>query len=308
MSEKNGQTRYIEALKGSRRTLVLIVAFFVLALFYRHGRDNISPEDSYSMNIHTEVFGFGISVVITVFVIDELNRRRDKERREQDTKEQLLRDAVSPNPDDARKAFFDMWKRGLVQGEHGILRGANLYGARPGEVTLSGARMDGAIMRWSDFSKSEFDGAILDNACLKSADLEWASLCNASLKNADLENADLSHATLIGADLTGANLLGTKIYRNNLYNHAAEMPDIPDTEKPQAKLPDGKPMNANTDLAYFTDENYPGGVWRSKDPESPAFRGHYEERLAFIQRMSENRPSNFPPLPSPNPRAGGDAG
>lgn len=261
------------------------------------GAHLFAGDSGFGSNIYAEFIG----IVAAYFIIDFLNRRSEERRREQYLIDHLLRDAVSPQIDVAQKAFFDMWKGGLIFGENSILRRANLYGASPSKVTLSRARMDGAIMTWSDFSKSEFDDAILDNACLKSADLEWASLRNASLKNADLENSDLSHATLIGADLTGANLLGAKIYRDNLYNHAAEWPDIPDTKTPQATLPDGNLMTANTDVAYFTDQDYPGGVWRSEDPESPAYRGHYEERLAMIRRFNAYRPP-------PTPPAGGDEG
>lgn len=292
--------------KQPRKELVLgftlyQVLFFLLlfiptmAIAYKIGRSDTVSGHELHLNLFTEFLGVCLSVIVTVLIIDRRNRQRDELRREQDMIDRLLRNAVSPQTEVAQKAFFDMWKDGLVFGENGILRGQNLYGACPSKVTLNGARMDGAIMTWSDFSESGFDGAILDNACLGSADLEKASFRDASLKNANLENADLSQATLIGADLTGANLLGAKIYLNNLYNYAAEWPDIPDTETPQAILPDGTLVTANTDMASFTDENYPDQVWRSEDPNSPAYRVHFEERLARLERMSKNRPSNLRP-------------
>lgn len=273
------------------------------------GAHLFAGDTGFGSNIYAEFIG----IVAAYFSIDFLNRRSEERRRKQNLIDRLLRDAVSPQSDVAQRAFFDMWKDGLVFGENSILREGkrkvNLYGASPGKVTLRMARMDGAIMTWSDFSESDFDGAILDNACLGSATLKWASFDYVSLKNANFENADLTHATLIGADLTGANLLGAKIYRDSLYNYAAESPNTPpDTGSPQAILPDGKPMTLNTDLTRFTDQNHRDGLWRSEDPKSPAFRGHYEERLARIKRMSENRPSNFPPFPTPPPPpAGGDA-
>ncbi len=295
-----------EEVRNSRRALVLILASFILVWFYKYGKDNVSiRNDGYLLNIHTEVFGVALGAVVTIFVIDRLYERQ----RKQNLIDRLLYDARSTEPAVSKRAFEDMKYHRLIYGENSILRRgkrrANLYGACSGRVTLSRARMDGAIMTWSDFSESEFDRAILDNACLGSANLEWASFRDASLKDANLENADLSHATLVGADLTGANLLGAKIYRDKLYNYAAELPDVPDTETPQATLPDGTPITANTDMARFTNPEHPK-FWRSDDPESPAFRGHYEERLARIKRMSENRPSNLPPPPTPP--AGGDSG
>lgn len=296
MSEKNSRWDEIRRIHIESATAYRI--FGGLALVGAGiwiGAHLFAGDSGFGSNIYAEFIG----IVAAYFIIDFLNRKSEERRREQHLIDGLLRDAVSPQIDVAQKAFFDMWKGGLVFGENSILRRANLYRACPGRVALSRARLDGAIMTWSDFSKSDFDSAILDNACLGSANLKWASFDYASLKNVNLENADLTHATLIGADLTGANLLGAKIYRNNLYNFAGELPDAPVTETPQVTLPDGTPMTANTDLARFTDENYCGGFWRSEDPDSPAFRGRFEERLARIKRMSQNRPSNLPPPPTP---------
>lgn len=307
MNNKNDEQFNFAELRKSLPAIILIISFFGLVLFYKYGLNYFSEKDDFALNLHTEAIGVALSVIITIFVVDVLNSRRDDRRREQDLKDRLLREVRSPEGVIARHAFHEMMERRLIYGEDSILRKAHLYRASLGKVTLRGARMDGAIMTWSDFSESEFDGAMLDNASLGSADLEGASFLDASLKNANLENANLSQAHLVGANLTGANLLGAKIYRNNLYNYAAELPDIPDSHTPQATLPDGTPITANTDLSRFTDPEHPD-FWRSDDPESPAFIGHYEERLAMFQRMSKDRPSNLPPPPPPQtPPAAADA-
>ena len=279
----------------------LLVFAVLLGLFFRHGRDNASIlDDPYAINIHTEIIGVAISVLITVSIIDVRNRHRDEDRRERELKDRLLREMCSAEPDVARKAFHETRRRRMMFGEESILKGEMLKVARSGTVDLSYANLSGADLSSRDLCGFYFVRTNLENANLKSVNLTSVNLIYANLVNADLEGACLTHANLVGADLTGANLLGAKIYRDNLYNHAAEWPDNADTETPQAKLPDGNPMSASTDLAYFTDEHYHGGVWRSEDPNSPAFRGHYEERQAFLQRMREYRPSNRPP-PTPPP-------
>lgn len=253
--------------RKSRRALILILSFFALVWFYKHGKDYVSPEDPYSLNIHTEVIGVALSVLITVFVIDALNRRRDEERREQESKERLLREVRSPNNLTARNAIHELRDKGWLTGEGGLLRGKNLDCVNWQNTTLTGANLEGAEMWDADMSGEE---SALEEVNFRSANLTAASFIdawvgpaifeNANLQNADLRNTFLAFATFKGANLVGADLRGA-------------MKALPATENsPMSKnmiLPDGSKWTPETDIGIYTDPDHPD-FWRSDDSNSPA--------------------------------------
>lgn len=268
-----------------RAVAYALILISVLAVLFKVGRDDIARDD-YSLNLYTELLGVIVSVVITVFVIDELNRRRDDRRRKEELKERLLREAKSPEPTIARNAFHEMTERELIYGEESILRGANLKGASPVDVDLTGATMDGVNLEMTNFSNCSFKYANLEGAKLRSADLTHSHFDTANLENADMEGARLAHANLVDAYLSGANLLNAKANGAYLFLVPSESegeaePSL--TEYEQMTLPDGSLASKNTEMSRFTDEKQPD-FWRSEDPASPAYRGHYERRLA-MRRM-----------------------
>ena len=82
-------------------------------------------------------------------------------------------------------------------------------------ANLSGADLDGAILRGAglglaDLSGADLSGAILHGAELGSADLSGADLSGADLILADLTDADLTDADLRDADLSNFGLRGVK--------------------------------------------------------------------------------------------------
>lgn len=319
MSEKNTRwSKLLERVPGRAvaYTLIALILSLLMVGLYVIGRVYIA-KDAYSQNLYTEFLGVVLSVIVTVFIVDNLKRRLDEKQREQEReheREQALKERLqieirSPQMGTVLDAFHEMLDRGFLYGENSILRGQFLAQIKPIKVSLRNTRLDGVNLDHSDFSKSDLYGVNLDNARLKSANLSNANLWRSSLKNADLENADLSEADLICANLEGANLLNASFKFPHLYvhwlNEQDEMRADPDSYR-QLILPDGTQATPDTDLSRFTDPEHPD-FWRSDDPESPAYRGHYDERLAMFKRMSENRPTNLPPPPTPPP-AGGDAG
>ena len=279
----------------------LLILIVILALFYRHGRDNASIRaDPYALNTHTEIIGVALGVLITVYIIDARNRHHDERRRKQELKDRLLREARSPHVNIAQEAFYEMWASKLVLGEGSILRGANLHRARPGKVTLSNANMEKAFMWSADFSGSTLTGVVLDDADLMGAELDNVSLRDASLRNANLEHASLTHANLMFADLTGANLLEANLEHVQYFLHWLG-DTVEDGTNPilpyQLILPDGCEATEDTDFSRFTDPDCPD-FWRSPDPESPAYLGHYQRRLDTIRRFTEYRPPPTPPPPA----------
>jgi uncharacterized protein YjbI with pentapeptide repeats len=72
------------------------------------------------------------------------------------------------------------------------------------EITLSHAKLSGAILPNAFLVKTDLSGAFLSGADLSGANLSNAFLDDADLSNANLVGADLSNANLVGADLSNA--------------------------------------------------------------------------------------------------------
>ena len=274
MSEESRRWWNNKELRSSLPAIVLIIAFFGLVLFYKHGRDNISPNDAYALNVHTEVFGVALGVIITVFVIDALNRRRDADRRQQDLIDRLLREVRSPAPDVARNAFHEMRDRRLIYDENSILQRENLLSTKPVKVDLSGANLKGIGLCGSDLSYSLFIDANLDYANLFNANLKKANLINSTLINANLMCADLTEAEIIGADFTGANLKLAQVKSAYRFLRPLDLEErIPASTLSQSSgdivLPDGTLAPPDADLGRFVYPDHPE-FWRSDDPRSPA--------------------------------------
>lgn len=139
----------------------------------------------YSMNVYMNV----LSVLVTVFVIDLLNRRRDERRDLRQLQEQLVRDAASMSNEVAKNAIHQIASRGWLRRENSLLKGANLRYAN-----------------------------------LQGADLFRANLQDAKLRHANLQGARLTGANLQGADLGYANLQGVRLADAEL-NESTVLPD-----------------------------------------------------------------------------------
>ena len=163
-------------------------------------------DTGYGTNLYTEF----ISIAVTVFIIDILNRHRDERRREQDKKDSLLRDLLSPVKNTAVQAFHELHELGLISGENSILREANLVGIKPGKVDLPSTNLRGAYLIASDFRNAAFINSDLEGVCMRYANFSGANFANVNLKNADLEGANLENVDLFGADMSGANLPSSK--------------------------------------------------------------------------------------------------
>jgi hypothetical protein len=102
-------------------------------------------------------------ILVTVIVIDQLNRRRDTRNAIKQLQEQLVRDASSRVNDVAINAIHQMRKRNWLEGDNnGLLsgtdlRGANLQGADLRDANLQGAKLFGAELQGADLGVAEFD-------------------------------------------------------------------------------------------------------------------------------------------------------
>ena len=111
------------------------------------------------------------------------------------------------------------------------LRGSDLRMAQMPRADFSGARLDGALMAFSDLRqasvrgaslhKTNFDGAMLDDADLSDTkgvkiSLRKANLVNADLSNSHFPGADLGQSSSTRARFDGTNLRGATLWKSNL--------------------------------------------------------------------------------------------
>lgn len=195
--------------------------------------------DDYWMNLFTEGIGVVASIGITVLIIDRLYANRDRERQTQDLKERLVREAGSRSNNIAIPAVEQLRNKGWLEGDDGLLKGANLFCANLKKADLSKANLQG-----SDLSEANLREANLDEANLKKARLDGAKLKKASLE-ADLQGADLSEANLKGAFLTYADLRSAKLFWTNLQDASLRGADLQGAVLMQANLRGANLIGAN---------------------------------------------------------------
>lgn len=187
-----------------------------------------------------------ISIVITVLVVDRLNRTRELrdadavQARLDEQELTRLKALLGSNEVTVSKiAVAELKAKGwLTDGalEDMDLGGANLAGAnleganlsgvdlgdanlagtKLRQANLAGARLKGADLSDADLFKTDLVGVRLDFANLSGARLGFANLSGAKLRQANLSNADLEKANLSSVDLYKANLSGADLQVSNL--------------------------------------------------------------------------------------------
>lgn len=308
--EAQAQQQYDEQKKlrhDSIKAYQLMGAVIVLALGIYIGSQWFGGDpdaDGYTVNLFTEL----ISIGMTVLVLNWFAERRGRNERKQALMRQLgsqsnefaleakrllemeegwLEEAL------AQKQFERANWQGMVLPEADLsgadLQHANLSEARLEYANLNNARLyntqlinatlweanlmnvnimnsvmykaalwrtnlSGANLTLCNLSETNMSGAILVDTKLGSADL-----ANANLVEANLAKSFLGHANLSKANLEDANLEGS--WLNNAHFDEDTI------------LPDGQRWTPRVKMAHFTDANYPGGIWRSENANSPAYRG-----------------------------------
>lgn len=182
---------------------VVIVAVIGGAIFRTQpdwgDKDNLF---SYLTNFATE----GLGVLVTIFVVNEFQKRRDREQ----LKKELLADIRFGTNTDAVRAINRMRlydeELGWYSGENSLLAGANLWRAN----------LQGANLRYANLQGAYLKAANLEGANLRVANLQNTNLSTANLKNAKLWRANLKNAKLWRASLQGANLVQTNMQGSNL--------------------------------------------------------------------------------------------
>ena len=151
-----------------------------------------------------------VGILVTVFFIDRLNKRRDEQRAQQDLQIRLVRDAGSSVNDVALKAIEELRAHGWLTGEDGLLKGANLTNANLQKANLNHANLQRATLVGANLQEAELTQTNLDGASLSGANLQGAWL-----SGVDLQGVIWWHAKLDGASLVGVNLQGARLTSAN---------------------------------------------------------------------------------------------
>jgi hypothetical protein len=240
--------RWVTAGKVSIFLGILAVIVMVKGSLIQHGTLDLRQLvlDLWS-NLSVEL----ASIVITVLVIDTLNRRRHIAEEKQD----LILQMGSPDNAFALEAVRKLRARGWLQ-----------------DGSLQRARLERANLQCADLTHANLHGAYLVRADLREATLYEANLSGAILNDADLGSANLTRADLYqvrltdtllrGTDLSGASLWGAAVVCHHDREQFDETTILPDHSH-WTETPDG--------LDRFTDPAHEQ-FWRSSDSRSPAFK------------------------------------
>lgn len=253
-SQDNSRKRLIRI--GPTGSL-LIIFVILLAAFYHclriRAEDGI---DDLHLNLSTEFLGVVASTGITLFFLDKLNERRDRTRAEEELKRRLVREAGSRSSVVTRNAIVQIRENHWLEGDDGILKGADLYKADfRGEVDLSDANLQGANLQEAVLTSAILNGSNLQAANLFMAHLSLSMLIQTDLRGSDLMEASLRAVWVVGSKLQGAYLLNTKI--TGPFFGLRELPPVFNTsgktvEYPPTILPDGKEYEQGMSLERFT--------------------------------------------------------
>jgi uncharacterized protein YjbI with pentapeptide repeats len=244
---KDIHEKYLDFYKISGGLSLIVIGIWIGSLFFGNG---------YGTNVYTEF----LSVVATIAVIEQLNRRRDREAHKQD----LIRQSGSVANSIAIDAIEQLNKLGLTKGENSILQGldlsganlanarlngANLTGARLGEANLAGAQLGKANLARTQLGEANLAGTNLWRANLTGANLWYANLTGTRLGEANLAGAKSGRANLTGAELGKANLTGAQLVIANLARTQLGEANLTGTNLWRANL-----AGANLRSAEFNEE------------------------------------------------------
>ena len=179
-----------------------------------------------------------VGILVTVFGIDQLNRRRSKREAEEALKQQLVMDAASISNEVAKNAVHQLWRKEWLHGENGLLRNANLTAASLQGAVLMNANLQGADLRTANLQDTNLRGTNLQGADLTGANLEGANLNNANLQAANLWEANLQGANLTYVDFQRATLIHAKLQGADLWHADLRGADLSRAQMQDAKLDD----------------------------------------------------------------------
>jgi hypothetical protein len=261
---KNGEFSFII----SGMILVMIGIWFGMLIF----GDNIFQMEDHTLGYFANVFTEGMSVILTILVLDRINQWRD----DQNLKKRLIREAGSRSNTVAIGALEWLRAENWLEGDGGLLQNANLWGANLQNANLEKANLNEANLRDAQLQSATFvqaslqkatlrrallNDAKMDDACLHEADCRLTNFSNADLLRADLSKAKLNHAALNGANLHNACLCGADL-EDATFSVTTVLPDA----KSAGHDADNKPLftkywTPDADMSRYTNPKHPN-FWR----------------------------------------------
>ncbi|MEM9955707.1 MAG: pentapeptide repeat-containing protein [Chloroflexota bacterium] len=217
-------------------TVASLIALFVLIggllLIYGNIPDLRTLATDFYANISSEL----ASIVITVLIVDRLNRQREKrdnealQKRLDEQELTRLKALLGSNENVVAKiAVAELRAKGwLADGtmQEVDLRGANLQGADLSGVHLINADMRSSILQGINLKDAHLEGINLSGANLEKADLRGANLSNSKLSGANLSNSILWNTKIDKADLRGANLQNSNLSHATLNQAMLQAADL----------------------------------------------------------------------------------
>lgn len=224
MANDNNTDRWeeIQQLHHDNRTLYQVLGGITLVVFgLILGQILFGNDEGYPTNLFTE----GLSLGVTVFVLNLLAKQRE----EQTLKKRLLQQLGSSFNVIALTALEELWSRGWLQD-------ASLVGADLSRADLRGADFSKANLTGVHFSSRRYGHARLDSNTRLPDETFWREGAPITelerftdpthpnywrgygLREANLSRRDYSHANLRGADMFGCNLWSTNLAEANLKN------------------------------------------------------------------------------------------
>jgi len=197
----------------------ILLLLIGLAYFFREIPENTSsPILIFYQDIHAELIGIGITVLI-ITNADQVVRTKLEKRR-------LIIQIGSHDNGFALEAARQMeelgWLRNSIPNGVSLCK-ANLKEAELDGISLINANLNGIILEEASLNDANLSGSDLENSNLKwidlgSANLKGAFLSHANLENAYLDRAHLENTSLIAANLENANLRLAHLEGADLYN------------------------------------------------------------------------------------------
>lgn len=176
---------------SSSRFYGLVIVIFAILLFFKGQAQSENLFKDFYANVVTELG----SIAITVLILDQLNRCRDKNEK----MVEFQKKACSQNHTVATNAIEELRYYGYFTGKKLIYKKLN-------------GNLQGVDLQYADLSGALLNGGTFDEANLRSAKLEAATLggmFSASFLNCNLEQADMSYVEAFGAIFSRANLSGS---------------------------------------------------------------------------------------------------
>lgn len=215
-------------------------------------------------NLFTVAFEILVGAGVTIFFIDRLNDYRATEN----LKWRLIREAGSRSRDIAISAVEWMDREGWLQGEDGLLKGADLRNAR-----LSGARLNGANMQGAKLHSADLHRAELKNANLEDTDLTQACFCGARSNEARLNGATMIGTVLKSANLNGAILQGATMIKVDVEAAFFFQADLTDaTLLDMVNLRDAN-FSLHQENSIHSEDSYKEALERNANLKSTQLRG-----------------------------------